>query len=474
VPLYRQLYDELREAVLTGRLLAGARLPSTRTLASDLGISRNTVMTAFEQLLAEGYFEGKVGSGTFVARKLPDELLQVHTGGNRSPKRSAEVLSRRGALLASIPVIPPRPQIAPRAFRPGPPAFEEFPFDVWAKLMTARWRRPTRDLLAYGDAAGYRPLREAIAAYIVGARGVRCDAKQVIVVAGSQQGLDLTARVLLDPGDRAWIEDPGYLGARGALLAAGAKLVPVPVDNEGINVAVGATRGPDARLIYASPSHQFPLGVTMSLTRRLALLEYATKSGAWIIEDDYDSQYRYAGRPLSALQGLDFNARVIYLGTFSKVMFPSLRLGYLVVPPDLVDAFSSARAIADRHSPSLEQAVLAEFITEGHLARHIRRMRSLYEERQNALVEAAARDLETLIEVRPSDAGMHLVGWLPEGVDDRVASEKAAAHGLEAPALSAFSIEPYHRSGLVLGYAAVNPREIREGIRRMADALRSK
>jgi GntR family transcriptional regulator / MocR family aminotransferase len=471
-PLHHQLYDGLRTAILSGRLAAGARLPSTRALADELDVSRNTVLDAYAQLLAEGYAEGKVGSGTYVSRALPDDLLHVHADRFALPATSERRgPSRRGALLAATPVSTAREYGRPRAFGPGLAAFDTFPFEIWARLMLRRWRRPPPELLSYGDPAGYRPLREAIAAYLNAARGVRCTAEQVIVVAGSQQGLDLAARVLLDPGDPAWIEDPGYMGARGALGSAGARLVPVPVDAEGIDVAAGVERCAEARMAYVTPSHQFPLGVTMSLPRRLALLEWARRAGAWLLEDDYDSEYRYAGRPLPALQGLDGEGRTVYLGTFSKVLFPSLRLGYMVVPSDLLDAFVSARALADRHGPSVEQATLADFIVEGHFARHIRRTRALYAARRAALMEAARHELAGLLDLAASDAGMHLVGWLPTGVDDRVASRRAAARGVDAPPLSAYAIGPLARGGLLLGYAAVDEREIREGVERLAAAL---
>jgi GntR family transcriptional regulator/MocR family aminotransferase len=316
-------------------------------------------------------------------------------------------------------------------------------------------------------------LREAIAQYLIAARGVRCSAEQVIIVAGSQQGLDLAARVLLDVGDKVWLEDPGYIGARGALQSAGADVVPVPVDREGLNVADAITRCPSARLVYITPSHQFPLGVTMSLPRRLALLEWAHRAGAWILEDDYDSEYRYTGRPLPALQGLDTENRTVYLGTLSKTLFPSLRLGYLVVPPDLVDTFIAAKALADRHAPSVEQAVLADFMSEGHFARHIRRTRVLYAARQAALVETATSELAGLLEVHTAEAGMHLVGYLPDGVDDKAVSQQAAAHQVEAPALSSYALAPLRRRGLLLGYAAFSHADITDGIHRLATALRN-
>jgi GntR family transcriptional regulator/MocR family aminotransferase len=294
----------------------------------------------------------------------------------------------------------------------------------------------------------------------------------VIVVSGSQQALDLSARLLLDPGDKVWVEDPGYAGARGALVGAGAIPVPVPVDEEGLNVEAGTKQDADARLACVTPSHQYPLGATMSLSRRLALLEWANRRDAWVIEDDYDSEYRYSGRPLEALQGLDTEGRVVYAGTFSKVLFPSLRLGYLVVPPDLVDPFTAARELADRHSPLIDQAVLARFISEGHFARHVRRMRKLYAERQSTLVEAANHHLPGLLDIRPAEAGLHLIGQLPEDVDDCEASRYARTEGVEAPALSIYGANPQAKRGLLLGYAAVAEPEIQSGVQRLAKALK--
>ncbi|MGH3145626.1 MAG: PLP-dependent aminotransferase family protein, partial [Rubrobacter sp.] len=353
-PYYRQLYEGVRSAILSGLLPVGTRLPSTRTLATELGVSRTTAVTAFDQLLAEGYLEGKVGSGTFVAGSLPDDLLSVRerVECESGPARSGRRLSGRGAMLAATPATAVRDRGSPRAFRPGVPALDEFPYAVWRRISGKVWRRPSGGLLGYGDPAGYWPLREAISGHLRTARGVRCLPEQVIVVSGSQQALDLAARVLLDPGDAVWVEDPGYTGARGALSGAGARLVPVPVDGEGLEVEKGIEREPDARLACVTPSHQYPLGVTMNLGRRLVLLGWAGSSGAWVVEDDYDSEYRYTGRPLEALQGLDTGERVLYVGTFSKVLFPALRLGYLVVPPDLIEAFTSARELTDRHPPT--------------------------------------------------------------------------------------------------------------------------
>ena len=472
-PLATQLYEGLRRAVLRGQIRRGERFPSTRLLAQDLGVSRNTVTSAYEQLLAEGYIEAKVGSGTCVARSLPDELLSASAGAMKVPKKRAprHSISTRGKMLSSRPVRVLTVGGRPRPFASGLPDLHEFPFETWARLMARHWRRPGYSLVGYGDPAGYKPLREAIAAYLRSSRAVRCETEQIVIVSGSQQALDISARLLLDPGDTALLEDPGYPGARVALLAAGASLVRLPVDAEGADIhAVGASdRHP--QVAFVTPSHHFPLGVTMSIARRLALLEWAERTGAWILEDDYDSEYRYRGKPLPSLQGLDPAGRVIYMGSFSKTMFPSLRLGFIVLPAELVEAFRRARSVIDGHSPMTEQAVLADFISEGHFARHIRRMRSLYEERQSALVEAAGRELAGLLEVRPSEGGMHLVGWLPPGMDDLQASEKALRQGVSVRPLSSCSAARVRRGGLLLGYAALTVPQIREGVKKLALAL---
>jgi len=327
-------------------------------------------------------------------------------------------------------------------------------------------------MLDYGEPGGYGALREAIAEYVRLARGARCLTEQVIVTSGSQQGVDLAARVLLDPGDAVWMEDPGYTGARTALQVAGARIVPVPVDGEGLVVQEGERMAAQARMAYVSPSHQFPLGVTMSAARRLALLRWASRAGAWILEDDYDSEFRYDARPLAALQGMDEDGRVIYVGTFSKTLFPALRLGYLIVPVELVDAFRAARAVSDRQSPTMDQAILADFLGGGHFARHVRRMRRLYSERQEVLVDAVRRHLGDRLEVTPSAAGMHLLAWLEPGVDDATVSAGAATLGLEAAPLSRYGLVRPDRGGLLLGWAGYSPEAIREGVLKLGEALR--
>jgi GntR family transcriptional regulator / MocR family aminotransferase len=474
-PLYRQLYDSLRRAILKGQLAPGTRLQSSRDMAAELKVSRNTVVNAYEQLLAEGYLEGQVGSGTYVSRALPEDLLNVKTPTRRCARARGgpPALSKRGRVIASFAASIPRMPDLVRPFQTGVPALDAFPFDTWSKLLARHWRRPASALLAYGEPQGHAPLRRAVASYLGLARAVRCAPEQVVITDGAQMAFDLAARVLLDPGDAAWVEEPGYPRARAALAAAGARLVHVPVDAEGLDVSAGAGLEPGARLVYVTPSHQFPLGMTMSLPRRLALLDWASRAGAWVVEDDYDSEYRYEGRPLASLQGLDTEGRVVYVGTFSKVLFPSLRLGYMVVPPALVDAFVAARAMSGRHSPSVEQAALTEFIEEGYFGRHVRRMRALSGERQAALIRALRREAGGLLEVEPSPAGMHLVAWLPEGLDDVEVSREALARGVEAPPMSAFYAGRPPRGGLELGYAAFTEAQLRKGASQLCAAVRA-
>src|SRR5262245_3983673 len=475
-PLHRQLYDQLREAILSGRLGPGMRLLSTRELAGELGIGRNTVINAFDQLYAESYLERRVGDGTYVSRQLPDDLLRAKSDrvAWRGSKRNVPSLSRWGEVAAATPIGPGEYEGRPRPFRTSVPALDAFPYKLWGKLLARRWKHSGRELLPYGAAAGYLPLRKAIASYLSNTRGVRCVPEQVIITSGSQSALELLAKALLNPGDVVWIEDPGFLGARVAFQATGARLIPAPIDEEGVNVRGIIKRRANPRLIYVTPSHQYPLGKTLTLNRRLSLLEAASKAGAWIIEDDYDSEFRYVGRPLAALQGLDMEQRVIYVSTLSKVLFPSIGIGYIIAPPDLFDALVVARSLAGRQSPMLEQAALADFICQGHFARHIRKMRALYAERRQTLLNVGKRELEGLLDIRQNDAGMHLIGWLPEGIDDVAASNAASAAGVEVIPLSAYSIEPQLRGALRLGYTGYTPREISHATCQLATALRSR
>ncbi len=476
-PLYRQLYDALREAILDGRLHPGARLPSSRTLAGDLGVGRNTVLAAYDQLTAEGYLEGQVGAGTQVAAILPDSLLQLDRQARVTlPKIAASntrKLSKRGeALSGTRRLAPTYMRGRGQAFQHGLPAIDQFPALLWGRLLARHSRDPRNGCFGYEVGIGLPALREAIAAYAGAARGVVCSADQVIVTVGAQGALDLTARMLLDPGDPVWVEDPGYLGARGAFLGAGAELVPVPVDGEGIDVEAGIARHEAPKLVYVTPSHQFPLGATLSLPRRLALLDHARRSGAWIVEDDYDSEYRYQGRPIASLQGLDRADTVIYMGTFAKTLFPALKIGYLIVPQSLVDAFATAIRITGHVPPTAVQAALADFIGEGHFGGHVRRMRALYAERRNILLRSLENELSPWLRAAPGEGGLQLSAFLPETADDRAMAKAASEAGIHVSPLSLYRLEE-GRPGLYMGYASVPEAELAKSAQGLAAILKT-
>ena len=461
-PAYRWLYESLRGEILEGRLRPGARLPASRELARQYGLSRGTIVNAFEQLRSEGYAAGTIGSGTYVSKVLPDDLLQVRREERREtaePKRRKRKLSEYARRVTPFPAFEMRPV---RAFRANHPALELFPMDLWAQITARRLRRVSTGMLLGCSAMGYRPLRDAVADYLNTSRGVKCMPEQVAIVSGVQEALDTVARVLLDPGDRVAMENPGYVGATIVFRSLGAKICPVPVDEEGMELKEGNLSG--AKLVYLTPGHQFPLGITMSLARRLELLAWARRSGAMIFEDDYDSEYRYRGRPMPALQGLDRHGLVLYAGSFSKVLFPSLRLGYLVVPADLVDYFAATESVTARHAPLLEQAVLCDFIGQGHFGRHIRRMREIYAERLAVLLESAHESLDGLMEVSNIEAGLQTVGWLEGDASAETVAQRAAERGLEMIPLQAYALGRLNRQGVQLGFAAVDPAEIRRGV----------
>jgi len=470
-PAYRWLYTSLRSKILEGRLRPGARLPGTRDLASQYRLSRGTVVYAFEQLKSEGYVDGSVGSGTYVSKVLPDELLQVRRKGYaqtpelRKQRRSVSDYARR---VNPFPIFGIGPT---RAFRAHVPALELFPTTLWAQIAARRFRRASMNLLLGCGPMGYRPLQEAVSDYLNTSRGVKCVPEQVAIVSGVQEALDLVARLFLNRADRVCMENPGYIGAAIVFEAIGAKITAVSIDNEGMLVTDSKLRG--SRLVYVTPAHQFPLGTTMSLARRLRLLEWARTSGALIFEDDYDSEFRYSGRPIPALQGLDRSGLVLFAGSFSKVMFPSLRLGYLVIPTDLVDYFTAAKSVTSRHVPLLEQAVLCDFIVEGHFGRHIRRMREVYAKRLSVLLESGRQRLAGLLEISNVEAGLQTVGWLRAGIGEKSAARAAAAQNVEVTPLNRYSRGHLAREGLQLGFAAVDTTEIRRGIRDLAAALES-
>jgi GntR family transcriptional regulator / MocR family aminotransferase len=469
VPAYRWLYDNLRSEILKGHFGPGARLPSTRDLGEQYGLSRGTVVFAFDQLQSEGYIEGSVGSGTYVSHTLPDELLRVANAIETEPpmrRRPRRRLSDEGRRVTAFPVLENRPS---RAFRPNLPALDLFPTTLWAQISARRLRRASTNLLLGCGAMGYRPLQEAVSGYLTTSRGVRCRPEQIAITSGVQEALDLAARLFLNRGDRVCVEDPGYPGAALLFQGKGARISTAPVDEEGMKPSEASLRG--ARLVYATPAHQFPLGTTMSLVRRLKLLDWARRQGAFILEDDYDSEFRYAGRPVPALQSLDRGGHVLFAGSFSKVLFPSLRLGYLVVPQDLVDRVAAIKSLTSRHPPLLEQAVLCDFMTAGHFARHLRRMRQVYAERLSVLLDGARQYLVGLLDVSKVEAGLQTAGWLRAGLEGESAATAAAARGVEVTPLGRYSRRRLDREGLQLGFAAVDAAEIGRGVRELATAL---
>jgi GntR family transcriptional regulator / MocR family aminotransferase len=465
VPLHRQVYEGLRGAILDGRLRPGQRLPATRTLAVELGVSRLPVLTAYEHLLHEGYLDGRVGDGTFVRADLPDDLLRVSPAP--APPRPPTVAadrrpSRRAADQAEL-----------QPFRLSFPALDQFPHAAWAGLVARHAHRMTHAQMGYGDPAGLLPLRLAIAEHLRTARAVRCEADQVFVVSGSQAALRLAIAVLLQRGDRVAIEEPGYPLARAALAAGGAHPVLVPVDDEGLRVTSLPRRPGRLRAVYVTPSHQFPLGPALTAERRRALLEWAARREAWVFEDDYDSEYRYVSRPLGALQGMDPHERVIYIGTFSTVLFPALRVGYLVVPPSLWQRFAEAREAFDLRSPTLYQLALAEFLREGHYARHVRRMRGVYRKRRDVLLAGLDRHCNGRLTVHNAEAGLHISVLLSPEVDDVEVVRRLVGRGLTATPLSSCYAGPDRRSGLLLGFGGSTERRLLHATEVLGEVLRA-
>ncbi|MGC2400104.1 MAG: PLP-dependent aminotransferase family protein [Acidobacteriaceae bacterium] len=472
-PLHKQIYDGFRTAIVSGNLRSGQRIPSSRVLAEELRLSRIPVLNAYAQLLAEGYFETRQGSGTFISRALPESLTFCEQPTPRgAPGSGPRPVARR-------PLQQPygRPPWSGGwgAFGVHQPAFDHFPFAIWSNLVMRHSRSPRLSAIHNIDPLGAATFREAICAYLRTARAVRCQPHQVMVVSGSQQALEISARVLLETGSPIWFEEPGYLLARRVFAGAGCKVIPVPVDEDGMNISAGIERSPRARAAYVTPSHQYPLGSTMSAGRRMQLLNWAQNAGSWIIEDDYDSEYRFDSAPIASLQGLDRNARVIYIGTFSKVLFPSLRLGYIVIPEDLVDHFAAVRLAMDIFPPYLYQEVITDFMGEGHFARHIRRMRLLLSERRTALVAALREQLGSALSVHGAQAGMHLVVTLPPGFRDRDIdiATTAAARGLWLWPLSPSYMGKSPRQGFILGFGNTPAEEMPAAVSKLRSHLRS-
>ena len=483
-PIYRQLHRLLQQAILTRELPAGSKVPSSRLLANELGIARNTVTQVYEQLALEGYVSSATGRGTFVADTSPDEIV----GSGDAPAGQASPAT----LAALPPPLPKAPQPVPRAlsqrgsrliagagvskrqwgaFMPGVPDVTRFPARVWSRLHNKYWRRLRPDLLTYAPGGGLSLLRHALADYLRTSRSVRCTPEQIIITTGIHQSVDLAVRLLSDPGDVIWTEDPCYWGVRSVMHVSGLKSRPIAVDDEGINPSPDDLAHPP-KLILVTPSHQYPLGMVMSLARRRMLLEYARQNQCWIIEDDYDSEYRYGSRPLASLQGLDTAGQVIYVGSFGKTLFPGLRIGYLVVPEALAESFATASAELYREGQLLQQAMLAEFIAEGHFTSHIRKMRTLYGQRRTTLLDAAAHRYGDALPAVGGDAGLHLVMQLPEGTDDRAVAAAALERNIVVRPLSGYYAERSRaQSGLLIGYACVPDEEIAPAFDTLAEAI---
>ncbi len=467
-PLYDQIYRQIRAQILAGALASGLKLPPSRRLAASLGVARVTVTQAYDQLQAEGYVVGRTGAGMFVAEGLADELLPVGVGSERP---YTPTFSRWGSRVMAAEgetaVAAPRPPID---FGFGRSFAQIFPYNVWRRLLARYLSTDDAMLSRYGSVAGFYPLREALADYLSRERGVRCTAEQVVVVSGAQQVLDILARLLLNPGDEVLVETPGYTVAYDLLRVYGAKLVALPVDDAGFPVEI-IPPDSQARLAFVTPTHQFPRGGTMSLARRLRLLAWARQQGAVIIEDDYDGELRYNGRPLAALQGLDEDGRVAYLGTFSKVLFPALRLAYVVLPPALLDPFVQAKSLVDRGAPTLTQAAVADFITEGHFERHLRQLRLAYGRRRAVLVAALEKYLPGRVRYVRLAAGLHVMVYLEESMAETAVVQQAAAVGVGVYPGASYHLERPAPPSILLGFSGLEEAEIEEGIRRLAGVL---
>ena len=472
IPLYQQLTAEIRSAVLEGRLKPKQKLPSSRSLAKSLTISRSTVTQSYEQLESEGYLETHCGSGTYVCDHSADQWLDLLPIKQANKTIAKElVLSRFGQSLVSIDRLKISEPDHEISFRYGNPAISYFPILKWRKLLN-RYCNNSAALLNYtADAAGHFPLRVEIADYLGRSRAVRCTPEQVIIVNGSQQALDLITRLTINPGDWVAIENPGYLGARNCFIGQSANLEPIPVNCEGLNVEFLTQCNRNFKLVYVTPSHQFPTGVTLTLKQRIALLQWAQTTNALIIEDDYDSEYRYGEQPIPALQGMDKNQSVIYIGTFSKTMFPSLRIGYLVVPPNWIPIISKAKWLCDRFVPLLEQYALTDWIRSGYFEQHIRRMRKLYNLRRQVLIRALKKCFGDRVTIVGANAGVHLMVKIKTALSDRVIIQKAAAEGIGLISARGYYLNPQHQGEFVFGYGQLEETQIETGILKLSQIL---
>lgn len=471
IPLYQQLTAKIRNAVLEGRLKPKQKLPSSRSLAKSLTISRSTVTLCYEQLESEGYLITKMGSGTYVCHQIPDQWLKSQPIEPVTNKAIANPLSNFAQNLNAINRLSIAEPDLEISFRYGNPAHKYFPIHEWRKLMTRHCQNSPELLNYFADAAGYFPLRQEIANYLGRSRAVHCTPEQVIITNGSQQALDLIARLLLDPGNWIAVEEPGYLGARCCFQGQFAQIQPIKVNSVGLDVEELNNCQQDFKLVYVTPSHQFPTGVTMSLSQRIALLQWAEKTNTFIIEDDYDSEYRYRSQPIPALQGMDRAGSVIYIGTFSKILFPSLRIGYLVVPVNLIPIFSKAKWLCDRFCPILEQYALTDWIRLGHFERHIRRMRQLYNLRRQALITAFDQYFGDRVTILGENAGIHLMAKINTALPDQAITEIAAAAGIGLISARGYYLQPQHQGEFVFGYGQLEIAEINRGIFKLSQIL---
>ncbi len=472
ISLYQQLTEEIRTAVLEGRLKPNQKLPSSRSLAKSLTISRSTVTQSYEQLESEGYLETRQGSGTYICSKIPDEWLKTESVKLKNKKAAKSyTLSEFAQNLASIDRLSVDEPDYEISFRYGNPAIKYFPIQEWRKLIARHCQNSSELLNYFPDAGGYFSLRQEIANYLGRSRAVRCTPEQVIIINGSQQALDLIARLIINPGDWIAVEEPGYLGARCCFQSQFAKIQPIAVNDAGLDVEALNNCEQDFKLVYVTPSHQFPTGVTMSLSQRIALLQWAEKTNTLIIEDDYDSEYRYESQPIPALQGMDRSGSVIYIGTFSKILFPSLRIGYLVVPSNLIPIVSKAKWLCDRFCPILEQYALTDWIRLGHFERHIRRMRQLYNLRRQALIAAFEKYLGDRVTILGENAGIHLMAKIQTNLSDEIAIQKAAAAGIGLISARDYYLQPENQGEFIFGYGQLEEGEIDRGIFKLSQML---
>ncbi|MBO6826249.1 MAG: PLP-dependent aminotransferase family protein [Sneathiella sp.] len=469
-----QIYMEIRDIILSGGLKAGERLPASRTLAEEMSVSRTTVVSAIDRLISEGLVDARSGSGTFVSDVLAKTRPQQVSAEERSDKPQNET-AVSAAMMTAIGDFAARDKLPaePKAFITGLPALEAFPMSQWARLSAKNWRGQRSDVMGYGEPLGLMQLRRAIASHVNASRGIKCDPEQIFITGGAQQAFHLIGSVLLNPRDNVWIENPGAVGARNGFIAAGAHLVPVPIDEEGIAVDEGLRLAPEFKLAFVTPSHQQPLSMVMSLARRFSLLEAAEQAGAWIVEDDYDSEFYFGGQPLPTLKSVDAGGRVIYVGTFSKSLFPALRIGFILSPPGLVTAFEKLFNSFLPGLPTVIQKTVADFMDEGHFATHIRRMRAIYAAKYKTLKEAADLHLDDYLSLQQTQSGLHTVALLSKSLEEAAVVSALKDAGIVVNPLSRYAIAPIKQQGIALGFGAVNPIEIQSGVRRMADVLKA-